>query len=59
MKAIKIAVNIKVAWWFTWLYLPTYIFFVRIIVNFIDADFNPDDKKLKYWLYKAIKFKVK
>lgn len=54
MAKCNFTLKIKIAWWFTYLYLPVIIFLSEFIVNYIDADYEPNFDKIRYWLNKAI-----
>lgn len=55
MATSKITVNIKIAWWFIYLYLPLISFTLDFIVKYIDIDAQVNEEKLKYWLNKSLR----
>ena len=50
----ELTVKIRIAWWFRWLYLPLFLAMAKFVVNYIDADFEPNWGRLSYWLGKAL-----
>jgi hypothetical protein len=51
-----VEVKIKIAWWFRYLYDPVFWFGCQFIVDFIDADFEPNHVKYAEVFSKAVKF---
>ena len=47
----NVVVTVKIAWWFRCLYLPVISF-----LSFLTG-LSPNEKKLDYWLTKAVKVK--
>lgn len=50
----NVALKIKLAWWFKWFYLPVFTFGIYFMVNYIDAEFEPNFERFDYWLKKAL-----
>lgn len=57
-KKIEIKLRIKMKWWFKYLYLPGLNLIYWFVINCINIEAEPNEKKFKYWTEKGIKFEL-
>lgn len=55
--AKELVVRIKTAWWFRWIYLPG-LFALVHVVSFFNPNVEINQRRLRYWLEKAVTMEV-
>jgi len=55
----NLKLNIRIAWWFIYIYSPLLFYTERLIINHFDAEFKGNEDKYQYWFKKAITAKAK